>query len=77
MHHFLLYITLPSLRDYKVKVSNFTFCGGREHQTTTFFVLVHRRFIFPTTFRWRSMNPPQFKFYHARSKGFEEKIEGL
>ena len=28
---------LPSLRDYNVKVPNFTFCRGREHKTTTFF----------------------------------------
>jgi len=29
-----LYISLPSLYDYNVKVPNFTFC--REHKTTTF-----------------------------------------
>ena len=34
-----LYISLPSLHDYDydVKIPNFTFCGGREHKTTTFF----------------------------------------
>ena len=31
-----LYISLPLLHDYNVKVPNFTFCRGRE-QTTTFF----------------------------------------
>ena len=32
-----LYISLPSLHDYDVKIPNFTFCGGHEHKTTTFF----------------------------------------
>ena len=33
-----LYISLPSLHDYGVKVPNFTFCGEREHiKTMTFF----------------------------------------
>ena len=33
-----LYISLPSLHDYDVKMRNFTFCGGLEHNwTTTFF----------------------------------------
>ena len=36
MHHAFLYISLPSLH-YDVKVPNFTFCGGRQHKTTTFF----------------------------------------
>ena len=31
-----LYISLPSLHDYNVKVPNFRFCRGREHKTTTF-----------------------------------------
>ena len=37
VHHAFLYISLPSLHDYNVKVPNFTFCRGREHKTTTFF----------------------------------------
>ena len=36
-NHAFLYISLLSLHDYSVKVSNFTFCQGREHKTTTFF----------------------------------------
>ena len=32
-----LYISLPSLHDYNVKLPNFTFCRGREQKTTTFF----------------------------------------
>ena len=32
-----LYISLPSLPNYNVKVPEFTFCRGREHNTTTFF----------------------------------------
>ena len=32
-----LYLSLPSLHDYNVKVPNFTFCRGREQKTTTFF----------------------------------------
>ena len=31
---FFLYISLPSLHDYKVKVPHFAFCRGREHKTT-------------------------------------------
>ena len=30
-----LYISLQSLYDYDVNVSNFTICRGREHETTT------------------------------------------
>ena len=37
VHHAFLYISLPSLHDYDVKMRNFTFCGGREHKTTFFF----------------------------------------
>ena len=37
VHHALLYLSLPSLHDYDVRLSNFTFCRGREHKTTTFF----------------------------------------
>ena len=33
----LLYISLPSLHDYDVELLNFTFYGGREHKTTTFY----------------------------------------
>ena len=32
-----LYISLPPLHDYNVKLPNFTFCRGREQKTTTFF----------------------------------------
>ena len=31
--HAFLYISLPSLNDYNVKVPNFTFCREREHKT--------------------------------------------
>ena len=32
-----LYISLPSLHDYNMKMPKFTFCRRREHKTTTFF----------------------------------------
>ena len=32
-----LYISLPSLPDYNVKMPEFMFCRGRGHKTTTFF----------------------------------------
>ena len=32
---FFLYISLPSLHDYYVKLPNFAFCGKRKHKTTT------------------------------------------
>ena len=31
-----LYISLPPLQDYNVKMPNFTFCGGRKQATTNF-----------------------------------------
>ena len=34
--HFLC-ISLQPLNDYNVKLSNFTFCGGHEQRTMTFF----------------------------------------
>ena len=37
VHHAFLYISLPSLHDYDVELLNFTFYGGREHKTTTFY----------------------------------------
>ena len=37
VHLAFLYITLPSLHDYDVKISKFTFRQGLEHKTTTFF----------------------------------------
>ena len=35
--HAFLYISLPSLHDYAVKLPNFTFRGGRERAKTIFF----------------------------------------
>ena len=35
--HAFLYISLPSLHDYAVKLANFTFRGGRERRRTIFF----------------------------------------
>ena len=37
VHQAFLYISLPSLHDYDVEMPNFTFCGEREHKTTTLF----------------------------------------
>ena len=37
MHHAFLNISLASLHEYDVKMTNFTFCGGREHKATTWF----------------------------------------
>ena len=37
VHQAFLYISLPSLHDYDVKMPNFTFCGGHEHKATTLF----------------------------------------
>ena len=36
LHHALLYISLPSLYDYDVKMPNFTLYGGRKQATTNF-----------------------------------------
>ena len=36
MHHTILYISLPSLHDYDVKMPNFTFYGERKQATTSF-----------------------------------------
>ena len=33
----MTYISLPSLHDYDVEISNFTFCGECEYKTTTLF----------------------------------------
>ena len=35
VHHAFLYISLPSLHDYDIKLPNFTFRGGREQKETT------------------------------------------
>ena len=44
VHHAFLYISLPSLHDYDVKLPNFTYCGGREHKTVTFFFFPELRY---------------------------------
>ena len=36
VHHDFLYISLPLLHDYDVKMPNFTFYGGRKQTTTKF-----------------------------------------
>ena len=36
VHHAFLYISLPPLQDYNVKMPNFTFYGGRKQATTNF-----------------------------------------
>ena len=36
VHHTFLYISLPLLHDYKVKMPSFTFYGGRKQATTNF-----------------------------------------
>ena len=36
-HHTFLYISLPSLNDYNLKMSNFLLCGDREQKATTCF----------------------------------------
>ena len=46
VHHAFLCISFPLLHDYNVKMPNFTFWGGRELKTTTFF-----------SFSWISIQP--------------------
>ena len=36
VHHAILYISLPSLHDYDVKMPDFTNYGGRKQETTKF-----------------------------------------
>ena len=36
LHHAFLYISLPLLLDYDVKMPSFTFYGGRKQATTNF-----------------------------------------
>ena len=38
--HFFLYISLPLLHEYDVKMPNFTFYVGSENKTTIFFFLL-------------------------------------
>ena len=44
VHHVFLYISLPSLHDYYVKLPNFTFYGGREQRTTISFFFCELRY---------------------------------
>ena len=37
LHHAFLYISLPSLHNYDVKMPNCKFYGGRKQATTNFF----------------------------------------
>ena len=37
VHHAFLYISLPSLHDYGVKMPNYKFYGGRRQATTNLF----------------------------------------
>ena len=40
VHHAFLYITLPLLHDYDVKMPSFTFYGGRKQAIANFSVVV-------------------------------------
>ena len=40
-HHAFLYISLPSLHDYHVKMPNFTFCEGRKQAMTKFILFMN------------------------------------
>ena len=42
VHHAFLYISLPPLHDYGVKLPNFTFYGGRKQAKTSFFFSVSK-----------------------------------
>ena len=37
VHHTFLYISIPFLHDYDVKMPNLAFCGGRKQATTKFY----------------------------------------
>ena len=41
VHHAFLYISLPSLHDYHVKMPNFTFCEGRKQAMTKFILFMN------------------------------------
>ena len=41
VHHAFLYISLPLLHDYDVKMPSFTFSGGRKQTTTSFFLFLN------------------------------------
>ena len=43
VHHAFLYISLPSLYDYDVKLSNFTLCGGCQHKTMIPFFFLQKK----------------------------------
>ena len=49
LHYTFLDIFMPSLQDYNVKMPNFTFCGGREHKKTTFFLFPTFDTVFKTS----------------------------
>ena len=42
-------IFMPSIQDYNVKMPNFSFCGGREHKKTTFFLFPTFDTVFKTS----------------------------
>ena len=44
VHLAFLYISLPPLQEYDVKMSNFTFYGGRKQATTNFSLSLSRNF---------------------------------
>ena len=47
MHHAFLYISLPPLHDYGVKLPNFTFYGARKQAKTSFFFLFQNLTVVP------------------------------
>ena len=57
MHHSFLYISLPSLHDYDVKISYFKFYGG--HKTSyyeIFFLILNLNMVF------RNSTPGEFAY---------------
>ena len=55
VHHAFLYISLPSLHVYEVKMPNFTVSAGREHKLTTFFFFPDLRYS-PSEFNSRKIS---------------------
>ena len=74
MHHAFLYISLPILHDYDVKMPNFTFYGGRKQATTKFFLFLNSNAVPKKSTPGKSAYIRHFQRVGLNAKKFEKTL---
>ena len=81
-HHTFLYISLPSLNDYNLKMPHISFCGGREYKATScfFFLWILLEFNFSKNCQhltnWTRWNK-RYKVWSSATSPFKWRFRSL